>query len=169
MKVQFVRNRHSTKESGKLETAQCLTGSASLIGATLTGAFILLLLFMAFPASNTNSIAKASEQRNILDGAIKQIFSGNKPQSATQDSRSQHQESDKRHLELDQFASLSALPIDDFSKTSVNNGTTASFPFVYPVMGPRKSSGYGYRLRSLGVELFRQFHNTCALGRLSCV
>jgi murein DD-endopeptidase MepM/ murein hydrolase activator NlpD len=108
---------------------------------TLSFAFILIFLLMAFPASNTNNnrVLQVSDQRNILDGAIKQIFSSNRPSPRSQ----------TIPLESERVASLSSLPNEVFDKPYANVSTTANFPFVYPVMGTRKSSGYGYRVHPI--------------------
>lgn len=97
-----------------------------------------LFLLIGFPVSNSDKFVQAKDRRNILDGAIKEIFS-----SSTAENKSHAQ-----RLESNQIASI-GVNLNESKVLGSDSSTVASFPFVHPVMGPRKSSGYGYRVHPI--------------------
>lgn len=112
--------------------------------ALIAFAFFILLLLIAFPTTNQNFI-EISSQRNNIDLALKQMISGSRFPS-----RNPHSEVSpaiKKRLDSLERGELPASSHYDDKNTY--QGTTASFPYVYPVMGPRKSSGYGLRVHPI--------------------
>ena len=93
----------------------------------------LLILMTAFPAAHKEAIVQVASQRTSLDIALKELTDsrGNEPMIDL--------EKQKSKLE----ASLKNIHIPE---GQISDSTIANFSFVHPVMGPRKSSGYGIRV-----------------------
>lgn len=131
------------RSSDKLRSKSIKSSSIRVISLLL--ALSLLLFLVAFPSSNYNSLVDISNQRNSLDSALKQIVSGK--QSWT---RSQAEIPASVKQRLASLEKEEANPISNMPNSGISyDGITATFPYVYPVMGPRKSSGFGLRLHPI--------------------
>lgn len=113
-----------------------LKGRPQSSALTLCFLFLVLILLIAYPGTNS-SFVEVSSQRNFLDHALKNLINPG------------HSIKQKEQLSPEMQRRLASLNYEDKDNLQLKEtypGLTASFPHVFPVMGPRKSSGFGIRV-----------------------